>query len=191
MEKLKRPDYELRVEARVRPSHSPRRVNFMINTQRTTDFHEHLREYDLAQKSDWQVISMTTRNFDAGPGDEINVQLGVTDWGPGKYYVDLDYYRAEVVKVADAKPDGAAAAQPGEKSLSFKEQMEQEFYVQLSSKPKKHHLVQLVSVSLLKRQLTVLQLIDFYVKMKTQLDLFTISEREVHLMLITPQVVST
>lgn len=105
MEKLKSPDYELRVEARVRPSHSPRRVNFMINTKRTTDFHEHLREYDLAQNSDWQVISMTTRNFDAVPGDEVNVQLGVTDWGPGEYYLDIDYYRAEVVKVKGAKPD--------------------------------------------------------------------------------------
>lgn len=105
MEKLKSPDYELRVEARVRPSHTPRRVNFMINTQRTTDFHEHLREYDLGKGSDWQVISMTTRNFDAVPGDEVNVQLGVTDWGPGEYHLDVDYYRAEVVKVANAKPD--------------------------------------------------------------------------------------
>ncbi|HOY22185.1 MAG TPA: hypothetical protein PK002_03480 [Cellvibrio sp.] len=105
MEKLKSPDYELRVEARVRPSDTPRRVNFMINTQRTTDFHEHLREYDLGLKSDWQVISMTTRNFDAVPGDEVNVQLGVTDWGPGEYYLDIDYYRAEVVKVKNAKPD--------------------------------------------------------------------------------------
>lgn len=105
MEKLKDPAYELRVEARVRPSHAPRRVNFMINTQRTTDFHEHLREYELDGKAGWQVISMTTRNFDARPGDEVNVQLGVTDWGPGEYYVDVDYYRAEVVKVADAEPD--------------------------------------------------------------------------------------
>ncbi len=105
MEKLKSPDYELRVEARVRPSHAPRRVNFMLNTQRTTDFHEHLREYDLGQNSDWQVISFTTRNFDALPGDQVNVQLGVTDWGPGEYYLDIDYYRAEVVKVKNAKPD--------------------------------------------------------------------------------------
>ncbi len=105
MDKLKTPDYELRVEARVRPSHSPRRVNFMINTQRTTDFHEHLREYDLGQNSDWQVISMTTRNLDAVPDDQVNVQLGVTDWGPGEYYLDIDYYRAQVVKVKGAKPD--------------------------------------------------------------------------------------
>ncbi|MDN4502510.1 hypothetical protein QX776_08855 [Alteromonadaceae bacterium BrNp21-10] len=105
MEKLKSPDYELRVEARVRPSHSPRRINFMINTQRTTDFHEHLREYDLGQNADWQIISMTTHNFDAVPGDQVNIQLGVTDWGSGEYYLDVDYYRAQVVKVKNAKPD--------------------------------------------------------------------------------------
>ena len=105
MDKLKSPDYELRVEARVRPSHSPRRVNFMINTQRTTDYHEHLREYDLGQNADWQVISMTTQNLDAVPGDQLNVQLGVTDWGPGEYYLDIDYYRAQIVKVKGAKPD--------------------------------------------------------------------------------------
>jgi hypothetical protein len=105
MEKFKSPDYELRVEARVRPSHSPRRVNFMINTQRTTDFHEHLREYDLGQNADWQIISMTTQNLDAVPGDQLNVQFGVTDWGPGEYTLDIDYYRAQVVKVKGAKPD--------------------------------------------------------------------------------------
>ncbi len=105
MEKLKSPDYELRVEARVRASHAPRRVNFMINTQRTTDYHEHLREYDLDQTTDWQVISMTTRNLDAVPGDQLNVQLGVTDWGPGQYHLDVDYYRAEVVRVKNAKAD--------------------------------------------------------------------------------------
>lgn len=105
MEKLKDPAYELRVEIRLRPSNAPRRVNIMINTQRTTDFHEQLREYDLDQQDEWQVISMTTHNFDVQRGDEVNVQLGVTDWGPEEYYVDVDYYRAEVVKVADAKPD--------------------------------------------------------------------------------------
>lgn len=105
IEKLKSPEYELRVEARVRSSHSPRRINFMINTQRTTDFHEHLREYDLGFNADWQIISMTTRNFDALPGDQVNVQLCVTDWGLGEFYLDVDYFRAEVVKVKEAKPD--------------------------------------------------------------------------------------
>ncbi len=102
---LQDPAYELRVEARVRPSHAPRRVNFMINTQRTTDFHEHLREYDLEEADGWRTISMTTRNLDAGPGDTVNVQLGVTDWGTGRFHVDVDYYRASVVRVDQAGPD--------------------------------------------------------------------------------------
>ncbi len=102
--KLADPAYELRVEARVRSSHAPRRVNFMLNTQRTTDYHEHLREYDLAD-TDWHVISLTTRNFDARPGDNVFVQLCATDYGPGKYEVDIDYYRADVVLCAEAAPD--------------------------------------------------------------------------------------
>lgn len=105
LEKLKDPAYELRVEARVRASHAPRRVNFMINTQRTTDFHEHLREYDLPDTSNWHTISMTTTNFDAGPGDSVFVQLCVTDWGPDKYHLDVDYYRAEVVRRDTVGPD--------------------------------------------------------------------------------------
>jgi hypothetical protein len=105
LEKLQDPAYELRVEARVRPSHAPRRVNFMINTQRTTDFHEHLREYELRSTDEWQVISMTTRNLDVKPGDDVNVQLGVTDWGPGEYYLDVDYYRAQVVRRDQAEAD--------------------------------------------------------------------------------------
>lgn len=105
VQKLQDPAYELRVEARVRGSHAPRRVNFMINTQRTTNFHEHLREYDLPDTTGWHTISMTTRNFDVKPGDNIFVQLGVTDWGPGQYHVDVDYYRADVVRVDEAGPD--------------------------------------------------------------------------------------
>lgn len=103
--KLADPRYELRVEARVRGSHAPRRVNFMINTQRTTNFHEHLREYELSDTSDWHTISMTTRDFDVVPGDSVYVQFCVTDWGPGEYFVDIDYYRADVVRKDRAGPD--------------------------------------------------------------------------------------
>jgi hypothetical protein len=105
LEKLRDPAYELRVEARVRGSHAPRRVNFMINTQRTTNYHEHLREFELSDTTGWHTISMTTKNFDAGPGDQVFVQFCVTDWGPDKYFVDVDYYRADVVRRAEAGPD--------------------------------------------------------------------------------------
>ncbi len=104
MHQLQQPGYELRVEVRLRPSHAPRRVNIMINTQRTVDYHQHLREYDIADTG-WHTISMTTRDLDAGPGDSLFVQLGATDWGWDQYHVDVDYYKAEVVRVADAAPD--------------------------------------------------------------------------------------
>lgn len=105
LDKLQDPDYELRVEARVRVSHAPKRVNFMINTQRTTDFHQHLREYDIPDSDGWHVISMTTRDLDVVPGDALNVQLSATDWGPDQYHLDVDYYRADVVLASETEPD--------------------------------------------------------------------------------------
>ena len=45
--RLQEPGYALRVEAKVRVSHAPRRVNFMANTQRTTNYHACLMEYDI------------------------------------------------------------------------------------------------------------------------------------------------
>lgn len=97
LERLADPGTELRVEARIRLSDAPRRVNIMINTNRTTDFHEHLAEFDVADTTDWHTISYTTTDLDARPGDTLYVQLGVTDWGLGTYHLDLDAYRAAVV----------------------------------------------------------------------------------------------
>ena len=105
LDKLKDPSNELRVEARVRVGSAPRRINFMMNTQRTTDFHEHLMEYDIPDTCNWHVISYVTNNFDAVPGDTVYVQLDITDWGLGKYHVDLDYFRADVVNVNLAEPN--------------------------------------------------------------------------------------
>ena len=103
--KLKNPEYQLRVEARVRLHNAPRRVNFMVNTQRTTDYHIDLMEYDIPDTTSWHTISMTTKKFDAHPGDTVYVQLCATDYGLGKYYVDVDYYRADIVNVKNAGPD--------------------------------------------------------------------------------------
>jgi hypothetical protein len=105
LEKLKDPSYELRVEAKIRVSAAPRRVNFMVNTQRTINYHIDLREFDIPDTSDWHIISMTTTDFDAVPGDRVYVQFCVTDFGPGEYYADLDYYRADIVNVNLAGPD--------------------------------------------------------------------------------------
>ena len=105
LSKLKDPNYQLRVEAKVRVHNAPRRVNFMVNTNRTTNFHIDLMEYDIPDTTGWHVISMTTKKFDAHPGDTVYVQLCATDYGIGKYYVDLDYYKADIVNINLAGPD--------------------------------------------------------------------------------------
>lgn len=105
LERLSRPGSELRVEARVRASAAPRRINLHVNTQRTTDFHSHLMEYDLADTTGWHTISMTTRGFDAVPGDTIYAQLALMDWGLDRYRLDIDYLSVEVVEEATASTD--------------------------------------------------------------------------------------
>lgn len=103
--RLAKPGFELRVEARIRTDHAPRRVNLHLNTQKTKYFHSHLREYDLAEAGTWYTISMTTRGFEAGPGDTVNAQMALMDWGLGRYQVDVDYFRVDVVDAAKAGPD--------------------------------------------------------------------------------------
>ncbi len=105
LNKFSDPSFELRVEARVRVHNAPRRVNMMVNTQRTTNYHTDLMEFDIPDTSNWYTISMTTKKFDAVPGDTVYVQLCVTDYGLGKYYVDVDYYRADIINVSLAGPD--------------------------------------------------------------------------------------
>jgi len=102
---LREPGWELRIEARVRTSHAPRRVNLHVNTQKTTDFHSHLMEYDLAESGTWYTISMTTRGFEAEPGDTVNAQMALMDWGFGCYRVDVDYIKVDVVEAAKSGPD--------------------------------------------------------------------------------------
>ena len=97
LSRLNEPGFELRIEARIRVSHAPRRVNLHLNTQRTTDFHTHLMEYDIPDTTNWHTISMTTRNFDAKPGDRIFGQMALMDWGLGKYRVDVDYVNVDTV----------------------------------------------------------------------------------------------
>jgi hypothetical protein len=102
---LSKPAYALRIEARIKVSHAPRRVNLHLNTQRTTDFHTHLMEFDLPDTSDWHTISMTTHQFDAVPGDTVYGQLALMDWGLRKYHVDLDYFKVDIVNVDSVGPD--------------------------------------------------------------------------------------
>jgi len=103
--RLREPGYELRVEARIRVSHAPRRVNLHLNTQKTVDFHTHLMEFDIPDTLRSHTISMTTRDFQAEPGDAVNAQLALMDWGLEKYRVELDYFKVDVVNVASTGPD--------------------------------------------------------------------------------------
>ena len=102
---LKDPAFALRVEARIRASEAPRRVNLHLNTQKTVDFHTHLMEYDIPDTTNWHTISMTTHGFQAAPGDTVNAQLALMDWGLGEYRVDIDYFKVDVVNAAEAGPD--------------------------------------------------------------------------------------
>lgn len=105
MKKLTRPEYELRVETRIRVSHAPRRVNLHVNHQRTTDFHSHLMEFDIPDTVNWHTISMTTRDFETQSGDVINAHLALMDWGLKKYRVDFDYFKVDVVNRNTAGKD--------------------------------------------------------------------------------------
>jgi len=105
LRKLKDTAFQLRVEAKVRVHNAPRRLNMMVNTNRTTNFHIDLMEFDIPDTINWHVISMTTKKFDALPGDTVYVQLAATDYGLGKYYVDIDYYRADIVNINLGGPD--------------------------------------------------------------------------------------
>ncbi len=106
---LKKSGYELRVEARVRASHAPRRINLHVNTQKTTDFHSHLMEFDIPDTENWHTVSMTTRGFNAEPGDTVYGQMAIMDWGLGKYRLDVDYFCVDVVEAALAGPDQGEA----------------------------------------------------------------------------------
>jgi hypothetical protein len=102
---LKNSNFELRIEAKIRVSCAPRRVNLSLNTNRTTDFHTNLMEFDIPDTTNWHTISMTTHNFDAGPGDTVFGQLALMDWGLEKYRVDLDYFKVDIVNIIQAGPD--------------------------------------------------------------------------------------
>jgi len=102
---LNKPGYALRIEVRVRSSHAPRRINIQLTTQKTTDFHSHLMEFDIPDTENWHTFSMTTRGFEAAPGDTVNGQMALMDWGLGQYRLDVDYFRVDIVEVAGAGPD--------------------------------------------------------------------------------------
>src|SRR6185436_12840943 len=101
------PGREVRIEARLRVSHAPRRENLQVLTARSTDDYAHLMEFDLPDTG-WHTISLTTRGFKA-TDDTLIAHLALMDWGLEKYRVDLDYVRLAIVDPATAGPDQGAA----------------------------------------------------------------------------------
>ncbi len=98
-------NYELRLEVKIKVSHAPRRVNLHVNHSRTTDYHSHLMEYDIPIANQWHTISMTTQGFDVQTSDTINAQMALMDWGLDNFYVDIDYFKVEVVNPNKAEKD--------------------------------------------------------------------------------------
>jgi hypothetical protein len=109
LRKLQEPRHAIRVEVRLRVSHAPRRVNLSLNTQKTRDFHKDLMEFDIARAGQWETISFTDPDLHAAPGDTVNAQLALIDWGLAKYRVDVDYFQVDVVDVASAGPGKGVA----------------------------------------------------------------------------------
>jgi hypothetical protein len=106
---MQKPGHEFRIEARVRSSHAPRRINLQVLTQRTTDYESHLMEYDIPDTDNWHTFSMTTRGFDARPGDTVFGHMALMDWGLEKYRMDVDYIKVALVDAATAGPDQGEA----------------------------------------------------------------------------------
>jgi hypothetical protein len=106
---LKTPSYEVRIEARVKSSHAPRRINLQLATQRTTDDYSQLMEYDIPTANTWYTFSLTTNHFDAVPGDTVIAHLALMDWGLEKYQLDIDYIKVDVVNVDNVGPDKGEA----------------------------------------------------------------------------------
>jgi hypothetical protein len=105
---LQKPGHELRIEARIRLSHAPRRVNLQVARQGSTDDYAHLMEFDIPDAETWHTISMTTHGFEARPEDALIGHLALMDWGLEKYRVDLDYIKVDIVDPLTAGPDQGA-----------------------------------------------------------------------------------
>jgi hypothetical protein len=106
---MQKPGHEFRIEARVRSSHAPRRINLQVLTQRTTDYESQLMEYDIPDTDNWHTISLTTHGFDAKPGDTVFGHMALMDWGLEKYRLDVDYIKVDLVDAATAGPDKGEA----------------------------------------------------------------------------------
>lgn len=98
MEKLSSPEYELRMEARIKPSHAPRRINMYLSTLNEGGY---LREFDLEKANEWFTISMVTSGFNFNPGKPLMTQISLMDWGNEIYELYIDYVQVDLVKIGE------------------------------------------------------------------------------------------
>lgn len=98
-------EYGLRMEARIRVSHAPRRFNMQLRTQRYEGDYAGLMEFDIPESGEWFTVSMTLEHLDIRPGDQITPHLAMMDWGPFVYTMDIDYVKVDVVTIPDAGED--------------------------------------------------------------------------------------
>lgn len=99
IEKLKLPGYELRMEARVKASHAPRRINMYLTSLDAGGF---LREFDLQEKEKWYTISMVTEGFKFDPKLPLMTQVSLMDWGISDVFeLSIDYIKVDLIKTTD------------------------------------------------------------------------------------------
>ncbi len=99
MDKLSLPEFELRMEARVKPSHAPRRINMYLSSLDTGGF---LREFDLEKANEWYLISMVTDGYSFDPEKPLMTQISMMDWGVSDIYeLHIDYIQVDLVNIND------------------------------------------------------------------------------------------
>jgi len=99
VEKLNKPEYELRMEAKVMASHAPRRINMYLSSLDAGGF---LREFDLSSSNEWITISMVTSGFDFDPKKPLMTQVSMMDWGNTDIYeLKVDYIKVDLVMASD------------------------------------------------------------------------------------------
>jgi len=97
--KLSLPDYELRMEARVKPSHGPRRVNMYLSTRGEGGY---LREFDLEEANEWHTISMVTSGYNFDPEKPLMAQVSLMDWGVSDIFeLHVDYIQVDLININD------------------------------------------------------------------------------------------
>lgn len=89
--------FTLYIEAKVKPSHGPRRVNLFLKSLASQD--EYLREFDLPEAGKWHEISMVAPGFHHTPGQPLLAQVSFMDWGnTGIYELQVDYIKVDIIK---------------------------------------------------------------------------------------------